>query len=384
MTPSRGWYPDIRAVRLSGQTSLSVSRVVLDRATSRAIRRYGPDVNRLARRKYGISGKQLLSRLVAGESGGRADAVSGAGARGKTQFMPETRQAMIEQFGVDPWRSTDEAVKGAVIHLQGKLGHAKGLEGYNPGGGQQYVSYILGQRAKLSGKGGRAPTRTEGMGNAQAPGLLTAPTGLASKLQAPESVPMRSAGIQTPEFAARPVVPEGYRAPPSGGGPAPRLAETMQAAVPAPSLVEAVQQGEQAGGGQAGRGGGRVRGSGGYPLAKRGKVIGTPGQGTHTLGNWQSDQAYDFAAPVGTRVLATDAGVVVKVGGAWKGGADRFDGFQVTIQGKNGGVFYTHMKSANVKVGQKVKRGSVLGRSGAANGVPHLHIGFENLKGRRL
>ena len=74
---------------------------------------------------------------------------------------------------------------------------------------------------------------------------------------------------------------------------------------------------------------------------------------------------------------------VVKVKGSYNGGQSRFDGFQITIQGKNGQQWYTHLSKANVKAGQTVKKGQALGRSGSANGVPHLHFSTEKGDPRR-
>lgn len=115
-----------------------------------------------------------------------------------------------------------------------------------------------------------------------------------------------------------------------------------------------------------------------YPLSSRGNVIGTPYVGTHTLGNWQSDNAYDIATSTGTPVLAVRDGRVSKIGGSWSGGASRFDGLQVTLTTDAGGVFYTHLSKRYVKLGSRVRAGQVIGLSGAANGVQHLHIGFQN------
>lgn len=137
--------------------------MALDPEILRAVRRYGPRADSVARR-YGLSGEALLAKLIQGESGGRGNAVSSAGARGWGQFMPQTRQAVLRHTGgqVDPWRSPDEAVQAAVIHLRGELGHRQGLEGYNPGGGQGYVQYILGQRVGDvgGGAGGLSSPRT--------------------------------------------------------------------------------------------------------------------------------------------------------------------------------------------------------------------------------
>lgn len=108
------------------------------------------------------------------------------------------------------------------------------------------------------------------------------------------------------------------------------------------------------------------------PTVKKGEVIGTPYQGTHTLGNWQSDNAIDIAVPTGTKVVAARSGVVDKVTGNNNDPSSQFNGFQVTI---GGNTFYTHLSSASVQAGDKVEAGDVIGKSGAANGVEHLHFG---------
>lgn len=123
---------------------------------------------------------------------------------------------------------------------------------------------------------------------------------------------------------------------------------------------------------------GRQSAAGGYsyPLATRGKIIGTPYKGTHTLGNWQSDNAVDISVPVGTRVMSIQDGVVVKVVHHPQDGG-RFAGDQITISGPGGGTFYTHLSHSGVRPGERVRKGQVIGRSGSANGVAHLHIGRE-------
>jgi hypothetical protein len=87
-----------------------------------------------------------------------------------------------------------------------------------------------------------------------------------------------------------------------------------------------------------------------------------------------SDNAIDISVPMGSAVLAVEPGTITRVGGSWGGGASRFDGLTAYL---NNEVFYTHMKGRAVKAGQKVHSGDIIGESGAANGVPHLHIGFK-------
>lgn len=114
----------------------------------------------------------------------------------------------------------------------------------------------------------------------------------------------------------------------------------------------------------------------GSPLGKLGKIIGVPYQGTHTLGNWQSDNAVDIAVPVGTPMLAVDSGVIAKVT-RHPQGAGRFAGDQITLVGQGNSYFYAH-GLATVKAGQHVSAGDVLGTSGSANGVAHLHFGQQH------
>lgn len=78
----------------------------------------------------------LVLAVIAVESGGRADAVSGAGAEGLMQLMPDT----AARFGVtDSLVSTDN-IRGGVAYLDWLMGHFDGdpilvLAGYNAGEG---------------------------------------------------------------------------------------------------------------------------------------------------------------------------------------------------------------------------------------------------------
>lgn len=113
-----------------------------------------------------------------------------------------------------------------------------------------------------------------------------------------------------------------------------------------------------------------------YPLAKHGKAGGGVAEhATRAWGNWQSDNAIDILVARGTDVYAVANGKILKLGGAWHGGSGNPDGFNVTLETDHGTWFYTHlMERVSLKVGQVVKAGDQLGKSGAANGVEHLHI----------
>ena len=104
------------------------------------------------------------------------------------------------------------------------------------------------------------------------------------------------------------------------------------------------------------------------------KIIQGPHGGTHTLGNWQSDNAVDIGIPMGTPIVAIVDGRITQTGGqaSLEG---RFGGFSATLTGDGNAYFYTHLKELRVKPGQLVRKGEVIGISGAANGVEHLHLG---------
>jgi murein DD-endopeptidase MepM/ murein hydrolase activator NlpD len=127
-----------------------------------------------------------------------------------------------------------------------------------------------------------------------------------------------------------------------------------------------------------------------WPTARtRGRVIGLPYQGTHTLGNWQSDNAIDIAVPVGTPLVAVADGVICHscgFGGSIGSGLGRFDGLRLTLNTRANQVFYKHIKrfAPGIRPGAHVRRGQVIGYSWSANGVPHLHIGVRSGDPRQL
>lgn len=133
----------------------------LSTKTIRAVQRYGPSVNAIAR-QYGISGAALLAKVIEGESGDDPNAVSTAGAKGGAQFMPGSRQTVLSKYGVDPWSSDpDQYVHAAALHLRGLVNGSKGLTGYNPGS-PTYTGYILGQKVgDVSHYGGGTTTPTQ-------------------------------------------------------------------------------------------------------------------------------------------------------------------------------------------------------------------------------
>ncbi len=85
----------------------------------------------------------------------------------------------------------------------------------------------------------------------------------------------------------------------------------------------------------------------------------------------------DFTAPIGEPVLATGAGVVLDI----NRNTHMKDGFKIIIDHSYGyQTVYAHLKDFNVRLGQKVKRGDVIGYVGSTgmSTAPHLH--FEVIK----
>lgn len=117
----------------------------------------GRKYDRMARRKYGKSGVALAAKEVLGESGGNSKAVSPAGARGLTQFMPGTRDEVLKSSGYDAYGSNKDAVAAMMTYIL-----QRGVKGYNPGM-PSYEDYILKTRidpqtnkALIRGGGGPA------------------------------------------------------------------------------------------------------------------------------------------------------------------------------------------------------------------------------------
>lgn len=131
-----------------------------------------------------------------------------------------------------------------------------------------------------------------------------------------------------------------------------------------------------------------------YPLAKRGTLGGgsnVPGS-THDPNaypdNWQSDNAVDIYVPNGTPVLAVDDGKISENYGFGMLASDggRFAGIRMHLETKDNVWYYAHLSriAPGIRPGVSVQAGTILGYSGEANGVFHLHIGCERGKPETL
>ena len=149
--------------------------------------------------------------------------------------------------------------------------------------------------------------------------------------------------------------------------------------LPEPQATSSTEEHEDktGGGGTGGVAGGGLPAQAGYPLARRGKIIGTPHSGTHTLGDWASDNAVDIAVPKGTAVYAVaDGRIGDQIGSLGRGG--QFAGLRLHLVTNGNEYYYAHLSKLECYAKERVKQGQLLGYSGEANGVQHLHFACMN------
>ena len=115
------------------------------------------------------------------------------------------------------------------------------------------------------------------------------------------------------------------------------------------------------------------------------KTISTPDDHKkRPLGNWASDDAWDFKAPIGTSVHALTKGKVSKVYQS-SGKKKSIYGTQISIKGTDGypNIFYTHLDNVNLQKGDVVEPGDYIGKITRWDAHPessHVHIGIRNKK----
>jgi biotin carboxyl carrier protein len=324
--------------------------------------KYGKLADRLAR-KYGVD-PRLFRRLITQESGWNPNAVSGAGARGLTQVVPKWHPSANLST---PKGQLEYGAKhlGSLLKKYGNPRDA--LSVYNSGRpwaqGQgisetrNYVAKILG------GYGGPGTSSAPGA----APGVPPAPgaPGAEDIQQVAGSLDAKRLMMLLRNQRGRSL---------RGLMPAPgferEVAKVVEAALPRAQVHAAgVNVGSRAAGAAqtiTGVPGGLTMGGG--PGAHHSRA----------LGNWQSDDAYDLMGKAGQAVYAPVAGTVVKISGK-PGGRPGFAGYGITVRTPQGDLFFKHLGSKKVKVGQKLKPGMLIGTLDASTaGGPHLHLGGTN------
>jgi hypothetical protein len=372
-------------------------------------------VARQAAQSAGID-PNVFIRQINQESGGR-DVSSLAGAQGPGQFMPGTARSVgLNSTTVHQLVPSLNAAARLMAGYVKRFGsYRNALIAYNAGpnavGGslpaetQNYLKIILGAgggsgstrpaAVTPGAMGGTASSDPSSSLGAQ-PQIMDAGQGsdFTSLLQSLLSKPQPAQGsvtpINAPAFAAAPRMPTGFhplnaasvpvQQPQSGVSDALSLVGALGGSTPSLGSPGVSQAGSVPGTGPgapaaaAPARGGASGGSGRYPVAKLGKIIGTPYQGTHTLGNWQSDNAVDIAVPIGTPMVALQDGVVVKVTRHPQGAAGS-RGTRSRSAARTATSTSTRTAVSDVQAGQKVRKGQELGTTGSANGVAHLHFG---------
>lgn len=322
-----------------------------------AARRYGsdPKFNAWAQKTYGVSGPVLLAKVAKGESNFNMGAVSSAGAKGGTQFMPGTRQDFISRYGVDPWKDPDSAIHATKLYLEND---SRGLAGYNPGM-PTYTDYILGQHVG-SISGGGSPGKVRGSSS-----TTTTTPGVDNSAQRRQIVANYLAEGGVRNSAATLDFASGY-----------------QAAQDVPAQTTTTYSNRSGSSGSTYSGG-----SGISPRAKPGDPVVSTKQsegGLHQTDGLPGYPAHDYFAPAGTHAVAPVSGRVIKLSGhdpasGPTNGPHGPLGWSVYIQGDDGKTYFlTHMGSRNVKVGQKVRQGQIIGTVADYDkyGTPsHIHQG---------
>lgn len=93
----------------------------------------------------------------------------------------------------------------------------------------------------------------------------------------------------------------------------------------------------------------------------------------------------DFGLPVGTPIVAVSDGVVGYVGEPCPGQSHCGGIFVMTQHGDHFKSIYGHLSEAFVEKGQSLKRGQLIGLSGASNsGYLHLHFGIGKIGGKGI
>ncbi|MBT0585240.1 peptidoglycan DD-metalloendopeptidase family protein [Alteromonas sp. SM 2104] len=89
---------------------------------------------------------------------------------------------------------------------------------------------------------------------------------------------------------------------------------------------------------------------------------------------WKAHRGVDYAAPVGTPVMAAGDGKVIR------SSYDKYNGHHVFVQhGEKYTTKYLHFKKRAVKVGDWVKQGEVIGYLGSSGMVTGAHLHYEFL-----
>jgi murein DD-endopeptidase MepM/ murein hydrolase activator NlpD len=360
----------------------------------------GNDLDALIRKaahQAGVPERLFASLIKNGERSWKGWQTSPAGAQGPAQLMPGTAAGLSKKYGINTSTYYGNLLGGAYYlaeQLRTFGGNSrKAVAAYNAGPGniqrgvypeetQRYIKNVL---------GGLAP------GNPRQGGSLVAPVSHAPlspivgnngtrTVAGPPTLTLRSAA--PPDIT--PLLTEGLGRIAQGWDPTEILKETTPSLleswlqpstlvstptklqvpqIGAPPVIQTPQTVTRAG---------RVLHGLTLPIA--GKMIGTPADHqARALGNWESDNAVDIAAPVGTPIYAVADGVIGPQFGALGSSDPRMQGLRLHLISRGNEFYYAHLSkfAPGLQPGQRVRKGQLIGYSGTANGVNHLHFATE-------
>lgn len=347
-----------------------------------------------AARQAGVPVKLFASLILNGERSWQGWQTSPAGAQGPAQLMPGTASGLSRQHGIDTSTYYGNLLGGAFYlkeQLQRFGGNPrKAVAAYNagpnavasgriPSSTQDYVSKVLSGTGSL---GAQVPAE----GAVAAPVAARAPQGYRTV-----AGPTRMSLVSPAPPDVTGLLEEGLGNIAQGFRPT----ETLKLVAPSilqqwlqPSTLKETRTSTRVpviaplAPGQAHPPSVSATGlSSVSPI--RGQVIGLPYQGTHAKAfnvsggsdNWESENALDIRAPVGTPIRAVSDGVIGPQFGSL-GSGGRFAGLRLHLVTNGNEYYYAHLSrfAPGIKPGTRVKAGQIIGYSGEANGVPHLHF----------
>ena len=127
-----------------------------------------------------------------------------------------------------------------------------------------------------------------------------------------------------------------------------------------------------------------------FPLLLSQVRVGQAPEGRFSHGDVENRQAFDFAAPIGTPVIAARGGTVMQIEGRFSDTPGQLDeaNFIRILHPDGSMAVYAHLQRGSMDVvpGQHVDTGQVLARSGNSgySSGPHLHFAVQVNRGMQL
>lgn len=120
-----------------------------------------------------------------------------------------------------------------------------------------------------------------------------------------------------------------------------------------------------------------------YPLTHYGRILSGPQDHQtrqQTFNNWESRNAVDILTNRGTPVIATHDGIIGNQFGPMNTNNNLLLGNRLHLVTNDNELYYAHLDKIadGIVPGTQVKEGTILGWSGGAGDVDHLHLGVRN------